>query len=133
MLTKVHGYGHAVNRAISRVYKEVRAHRLSYRVHVDPDFDSELIVRHKCSNKACCNPNHLELGTQQDNIDDKVRDGTMARGIKQGHAKMTEATVLEARARYATGLYSIYGLAKLYGINHTTMTDIIRRKHWTHI
>jgi len=30
------------------------------------------VVRHKCDNQRCCNPYHLELGTQQENIQDKV-------------------------------------------------------------
>ena len=29
------------------------------------------VVRHKCHNRRCINPNHLELGTQQDNIQDE--------------------------------------------------------------
>ncbi len=41
-------------------------HRKSYEVFVGPIPD-DLIVRHKCDNTICCNPEHLELGTKKDN------------------------------------------------------------------
>lgn len=34
-----------------------------------------LVVRHKCDNRSCCRPDHLELGTQADNVADMVRRG----------------------------------------------------------
>lgn len=39
-----------------------------------------LFVLHRCDNRVCCNPDHLFLGTNQDNIDDKVSKGRQAKG-----------------------------------------------------
>lgn len=47
------------------------AHRLAYRTWVGP-IPEGMVVRHKCDNKPCMNPEHLELGTTQDNINDRV-------------------------------------------------------------
>lgn len=42
------------------------AHRLSYTIK-NGVIQDNLLVRHICHNKACCNPDHLMVGTKQDN------------------------------------------------------------------
>ena len=44
---------------------------MSYELAYGP-FVKSLVVRHKCDNTKCCNPEHLELGTQLDNVDDML-------------------------------------------------------------
>lgn len=46
------------------------AYRLVYTLVYGPIPEGQ-VVRHKCDNKLCCNPKHLELGTQSDNENDK--------------------------------------------------------------
>ena len=41
-----------------------------------------MVIMHSCDNPACCNPEHLVLGTQSDNIRDCVAKGRWNGGIK---------------------------------------------------
>ena len=54
------------------------AHRFIYRVKKGPI--GNLWVLHKCDNRCCINIDHLFLGTQQDNDQDRVRKGRTANG-----------------------------------------------------
>ncbi len=56
---------------------EVLAHRLAYMMHFGPNIGDNFVL-HRCDNRSCCNPHHLFLGTNQDNMDDMVRKGRSA-------------------------------------------------------
>lgn len=43
----------------------------------------ELAILHTCDNPLCCNPSHLELGTQLDNIQDMIQKARH----RNGHTK----------------------------------------------
>ena len=53
---------------------KVLAHRQAYTL-TSGDIPSNMVVCHTCDNELCCNPHHLFVGTQQDNMLDMRRKG----------------------------------------------------------
>jgi hypothetical protein len=49
----------------------VNAHRLSWTIH-NGEIPDGYFVCHKCDNPSCIKPDHLFVGTRQDNIDDMM-------------------------------------------------------------
>lgn len=110
------------------------AHRFAYTLTNGP-IPSKMIILHTCDNPLCCNPAHLRLGTQQDNIDDmhqKRRNGQPI-GERQRSAKFTEDQVRCIRDLHATGQYSNAALAKQFGVSTPTIRSIVLRFTWKHI
>ena len=77
-------------------------------------------------------PANLSFGTHRQNIQDKIRDGTMSRGESHGLAKLTEAQVTEIRERYSAG-ENQYALARVFGVDQTTISPLLSGKTWGHV
>jgi hypothetical protein len=74
------GYGfYTVRKAGWKRRRTVLAHRYAYEAFIDVVPDN-MCVLHKCDNPSCVNPNHLFLGTQADNMQDRKAKGRMNKG-----------------------------------------------------
>ena len=109
----------------------VSAHRFSFLLTFGPI--GELCVLHRCDNRKCVNPDHLFLGTNTRNIEDKVSKGRAPKGLQQSNAKLTEPAVVSIRERYARGDTSQRALAKEFGINQTMVRLVLSRRRWKHV
>jgi predicted transcriptional regulator len=113
------------------------AHRASYIIYHGPIEDG-LIIRHKCDNPACINPDHLEAGTYSDNSTDTVVRMRMNHnpntGAKHHMAQLTDEQVkqiLESDDSYEQ-LVQKFGVSKVVlqrlKCGHTQYVDEATRK-----
>jgi predicted XRE-type DNA-binding protein len=77
---------------------------------------------------------NLYWGTpQQNNREDKLRDGTLARGEKHGCAKLTEEQVREIRKLALKGELTQKEIAEIFGITRANVSMLKRGKTWSHL
>lgn len=118
------GYGHFTFRGVQK-----GAHRWSYERYVG-QIPNGMIVCHNCDNRSCVNPEHLFLGSQQDNITDCVKKGRNPKGEKNGMAKLSEQAV---RFILANNSLSSRKLSKMLGVTRHSITNVRNKKTWKHI
>lgn len=121
-----------------------------------------LFACHRCDVRGCCNPSHLFLGDQADNMIDCANKGRTARGAshglkldperaargdrhgtkthpdcspkgsRNGQARLTEADVLAIREACAAG-QTRSSVARRFHVSTATVILIAQRKTWRHI
>jgi len=74
--------------------KQRYAHRAVY-TQVYGEIPKGLNVCHKCDNGFCCNPNHLFLGTQSENMLDAFKKGRVV--LPNKNMRFTKDDVIEIR------------------------------------
>jgi hypothetical protein len=109
------------------------AHRFSYTLSRGPIAEG-LCVCHHCDNPACCNPDHLFLGTPADNAQDKVSKNRQARlsrpGSLHSRARFTDDDILNIRRRYLNG-ETQKALAQEFSTSQSTISKIVLGTRWT--
>ena len=105
-------------------------HRVSYE-HFNGPIPSNMVVCHSCDNRKCCNPSHLFLGTQAENLADMVNKGRSRYGEKHHNAVLSSETVAEIRS--LSGRIPQSKIAVMFGVKQPTISDIVRGKKWSHL
>lgn len=123
---RTHGYGKAWDGQESRY-----VHRISYEAFTEP-IPRGMHLLHQCDTPLCCNPQHLLLGTQADNMHDMKRKGRQAKGERVKGSKLTGALVLEIRRALYSGLNQ-RDIARMFGVCQQTISRINMRKTWAHV
>lgn len=114
-------------------------HRIAYceRHGITLDSIAGQVVRHRCDNPVCINPEHLVLGTRTDNARDRVERGRQFLNVQRGEqahaAKLTQAQVDAIRATCAPGSRTLgqSALARQYGIDSSQVSRIVAGKYWS--
>ncbi len=119
------GYGRITVR-IAGETKTFAAHRLSYE-HQNKRIVKGFLIRHSCNNPICINPNHLEIGTAQDNSDDMVSAGRSLdqKGEKNHNSKLTDEQRSEI-VRHWRGGMTYADIGRMYAVHLSTVAYICK-------
>lgn len=99
------------------------SYRIVYEICHGVTISANQVVRHKCDNKICCNPDHLELGSHQENMNDmKERE---RHGLPHHAVRAIRKLLVEKRPHSE--------IAKLYGISRQLVTEINRGTVYQHV
>jgi hypothetical protein len=131
--------------------KSVRASRVSFFLKNGPIPDDGsyhgLCVCHKCDNPSCVNPEHLFLGTIDDDHKDRNQKGRQSKGkkhaksckfsIRRGEenskSKLTKDQVLTIRSMYSPRENSGLELGRQFGVSSTAIYNVVKRRVWKHV
>lgn len=109
----------------------LRAHRLVWFIVTGED-PGDRFVCHGCDNRACCNPNHLFLGTHTDNMRDASQKGRLRgfaqKGTSHWRYKITDEEVVEIRNLALLGEMTQKQIAARFGVSPATVSKIKKGK-----
>lgn len=104
------------------------AHRVSYE-QKHGSIPNGMMALHHCDVRCCVNPDHIFIGTQKDNMTDKVRKNRQAKGINHGNAKLTEDQVREIKSSSETSIK----LAAKFNYSASMIREIKNGNLWKHL
>ncbi|MCP5014874.1 MAG: HNH endonuclease [Ketobacter sp.] len=108
--------------------KHYKAHRVSWTLNRGP-IPPGMFVLHTCDSPPCVNPDHLFLGTHQDNMADKVSKGRQSKGETHIGAKLTESKALAIKYSEDRNV----DIAKAYSISPRQVGKIKKGTAWRHL
>lgn len=110
------------------------AHRVAWELERGP-IPGGKIVCHRCDTPACCNPDHLFLGTQDDNMKDALAKGRLPsrNGEGNGRARLTNIDVQFIKHWLKDGRWTQLQLAEAFEVCCTTINHINTSRRWQEV
>lgn len=128
--------------------KTLRAHRAAWQIK-NGCIPDGMFVCHKCDTPACCNTDHMFIGTHADNVADRSRKGRCAKGPTHGlrtnpekafrgeqvaKSKLTNELVHKImRIHTAKNPPTCAHTARQIGVDRNTVLRVVNGISWIHI
>lgn len=127
--------GHAqIGLFVGARYRVTSAVKVNY-VRFVGDVPRGMVVRHKCDQALCVNPDHLEIGTQRDNVQDMLDRGRHrpGRGERNVHSVLNDDAIRAMRVLWATGQFNFSQLGRAFRVNYKTVGRVVSGEGWSHV
>lgn len=113
---------------IHRNGKHYSLHRYAYERYYKKEIPEGMCICHKCDTPACINPDHLFLGTVQDNVRDMIKKGRD--NYREGSKRLlTDKQALEIFKSNEPGRV----LVNKYNVNIAVISNIRRRRNYREV
>ena len=107
--------------------RSTKAHRFSWELHQEKIPDGTHVL-HKCDVRNCVRPDHLFLGTHQDNMRDMINKNRCPSRIK-----LTSNDVRLIRKAYFENNQRVVVLSKLFDVHRATIYAVLDGTNWGHV
>lgn len=122
----IRGYG-----CITSSGRVLYVHRIAWELTSGPIPDGG-VVRHRCDVPLCVRPDHLEIGTQADNLRDAQVRGRTSKGEARSNHKVNDEDVRVMRRMHAVGL-NARQIAVWFPLSERTVRKILTGRNWRHV
>lgn len=120
------GYG-SINEGGSRPARILSAHRVAWEMFCGPLTGEQVL--HRCDVRSCVNPAHMFLGTNSDNVADRVAKGRSAVMLGQANPRASMSDRIVVEIYNAVGPYR--SIAIRFGVSLSSVQQIKAGRNWS--
>lgn len=102
--------------------RKLLAYRIVYELKTGKNIDG-IMIRHKCDNRVCCNPSHLEEGSHMQNMEDMKE--RQRHGMPHHVVRHIKKLILQKVP------YSV--IAERYGVSKSLINEIAHSRIYSHV